>query len=332
MNKAITYLLPIFLFIFILPIVLLAAETKPDFVPLVGIPGIDTNSLSTTEYINALYILAMSVAAFIAVVKLIIAGLKYIMSDVVTNKESAKKDIKNSILGLLIVFGAVLILETINPQLKRLDFLRNAPASDLVRQKYQTGGSCSNFRINPNNGQKLCLDDLKEGEECDKSLAGGICGCNEAMRTITQAPGIECVPIKDENDDDKSESTCEFEIDNNCPCGQRAVQITAGNVECEAIPGSEVLKWDFNGLSFEEARAIDRNTEFVVNEPALPEYGLEAGEFHGQSIQMVQTGEVCRFEEGDTSCTQIAVTLPNGNVGYLGCDLILPRPIICGEV
>ena len=141
MKKTIIHLLPIFLFMLISPIVLLAAETKPDFVPLVGIPGIDADTLSTTAYINALYILAMSVAAFIAVVRLIMAGLKYIMSDVVTNKESAKKDIKNSLIGLLIVFGAVLILETINPQLKRLDFLRNAPASELVMQKYQTGGA-----------------------------------------------------------------------------------------------------------------------------------------------------------------------------------------------
>ncbi len=95
-----------------------------DYVPLIGIPGLeDPANMTLATYINALYTLAITIAAFLAVVKLIFAGVKYIVSDVPPSKVAAKNDIKNSILGLLIVIGAVLILTTINPDLVDLNAL-----------------------------------------------------------------------------------------------------------------------------------------------------------------------------------------------------------------
>ena len=95
-----------------------------DFIPLVGIPGINTQtSASLPGYINALYTAAISIAAFMAVVKIIFAGVKYMVSDIANTKEDAKKDIRGALIGLLIVLGAVLILNTINPQLKGLTAL-----------------------------------------------------------------------------------------------------------------------------------------------------------------------------------------------------------------
>ncbi len=86
------------------------------FVPLVGIPGVD-NASSFGSYVNALYALAISLAALIAVIKIIIAGAKYMLSDIVSSKSAAKDDIKNSLIGLLIIIGAVVILNTINTDL-----------------------------------------------------------------------------------------------------------------------------------------------------------------------------------------------------------------------
>jgi hypothetical protein len=106
------------------PLLLLAQAPGEGFVPLIGVPGIDTTNLGVAAYINALYLLAISIAAFLAVGMLILAGFKYMLSDVVTQKEEAKKDIRGAILGLLIVIAAVLILETINPQLTNLRILQ----------------------------------------------------------------------------------------------------------------------------------------------------------------------------------------------------------------
>ncbi len=83
---------------------------------LVGIPGL-TGALNFNNYINALYALAISVAAIFAVIKMIIAGMKYMLSDVVTSKQDAISDIKGSLFGLAIVLFAYVILFFINPNL-----------------------------------------------------------------------------------------------------------------------------------------------------------------------------------------------------------------------
>ncbi len=68
-------------------------------------------------YINGLYILSISLAALLAVLKIIISGVKYAVSDVVPAKANAKEDITSALMGLLLIMGAVIILELINPRL-----------------------------------------------------------------------------------------------------------------------------------------------------------------------------------------------------------------------
>ncbi len=82
---------------------------------LIDLP-IDTQG-NFEQYINLLYKMSISIAALLAVVKIVIAGAKYMLSDVVTNKSDAKKDIQGALLGLLLILGAVIILNTINPAL-----------------------------------------------------------------------------------------------------------------------------------------------------------------------------------------------------------------------
>ena len=104
----------LFIFFF-LPVVSLAQG----FESMVTIPGLsgDPSADGFSDYINALYRLSISIAALIAVVKIIGAGVKYMFSDIVTNKSDAIKDIRSSLLGLLVVIGAVLILSTVNEDL-----------------------------------------------------------------------------------------------------------------------------------------------------------------------------------------------------------------------
>ncbi len=83
------------------------------------------NQVQTFEqYINFLYGMSIAVAALLAVIKIVIAGAKYMLDDVITGKEQAKQDIQGAILGLLIILSAVIILELINPQLveKKIEF------------------------------------------------------------------------------------------------------------------------------------------------------------------------------------------------------------------
>ncbi len=112
-------LIPIFAF----------AQTDPVY--LVGIPGVDIGA-DFNSYINALYKLSIAIAALLAVIKIIIAGLKWMLTDLVTSKEDAKKDIQGAVLGLLIIIAAVVILETINPQLTKTEiFIAPSDALDF---------------------------------------------------------------------------------------------------------------------------------------------------------------------------------------------------------
>lgn len=78
--------------------------------------GVDPNA-DFSGYLNTLYAIAIAVAALLAVLKIVIAGVKYMTSDIVTNKADAKRDIQGAIFGLLIVMSAMLILTIINPAL-----------------------------------------------------------------------------------------------------------------------------------------------------------------------------------------------------------------------
>jgi hypothetical protein len=102
----------------LLPFITLAGGGT-GFTPLIGIPGIQETG-DINSYVNALYGLAISIAALIAVVKIVIAGAKYMMDDIVTRKSEAKEDIKNSLIGLLIIIGAWIILATVNSDLTNL--------------------------------------------------------------------------------------------------------------------------------------------------------------------------------------------------------------------
>lgn len=86
--------------------------------PLVIIPGItDGGGKSFGEYVNFLYAAAIGIAAFLAVTKIIIAGVKYMTTDVINTKSNAKGDIQGALLGLLLILGAYMILNIINPRL-----------------------------------------------------------------------------------------------------------------------------------------------------------------------------------------------------------------------
>jgi hypothetical protein len=86
--------------------------------PLVGIPGyVSGQGANFSQFVNLIYGLAISLAALLAVIKIVIAGVKWMLSDVVTDKTDAKKDIQGALLGLIVIISAVLIITIINPDI-----------------------------------------------------------------------------------------------------------------------------------------------------------------------------------------------------------------------
>ncbi len=115
------------LLLFIILVAPLSALAQ-GYVSLVSIPGVsDPTGGGFNDYINALYVLSISIAALLAVIKIIIAGVKWMLSDVVTSKQEAKSDIWGATIGLLVVISAVLVLNVINPQLIESDIVFTKP-------------------------------------------------------------------------------------------------------------------------------------------------------------------------------------------------------------
>lgn len=110
-----------------------------DYQPLTAIPGVPSTGGSLVDYINALFILSVIVGGLLAVIKIAIGGFQYMMSDVVTSKDSAKKDITGALLGLGILLASVTVLYTINHNLINLDFLSGAEPVSISGQ--QSSGS-----------------------------------------------------------------------------------------------------------------------------------------------------------------------------------------------
>lgn len=102
-----------------------------NYEPLVGVPGL-SGSTDMNVFFNALYALSISIAALLAVIKVVVAGVKYMLSDVVTTKASAISDIQNALIGLIIVVGAWVILYVINPQI--VGGFRTPPGAGTIQQ------------------------------------------------------------------------------------------------------------------------------------------------------------------------------------------------------
>lgn len=125
-KKILSYAHPLLLtgvFLFTVPFA--HAEVSP-YIPLVGLPGLPVEGAkSIPEYINQVYLLVIGIGALAGVLRIAWAGVKYSLSDVVTEKSEAKHDITGVLMGLAILLVPFAVLSTINPDLVNLNVLQN---------------------------------------------------------------------------------------------------------------------------------------------------------------------------------------------------------------
>jgi len=133
--KVATSRLLLLLFILVLPDLVSA---QIEYVPLIE-TGLQTGE-GFGDFINNLYYLSIGLAALLAVIKIVIAGVKWMLSGIVTEKTQAKKDIQGSLIGLIIIISAVLVLNIINPSLVNL----KATTSDVTGYSDSTDQAADN--------------------------------------------------------------------------------------------------------------------------------------------------------------------------------------------
>jgi uncharacterized membrane protein len=166
----------------LLPAVVNAGVT---YQPLVGIPGVDNAASNFDQYINQLYFVSISIAALLAVIKIIIGGVKWMLTDVVTQKSDAKNDIRGALLGLLLIIAAVLILGTINPQLTNLSVLQNAPG---INQRNQSPGPGAGVVVSPGGSGQTRV------EGSGTTVTTATPGRQAISQSLAQQRERECLP------------------------------------------------------------------------------------------------------------------------------------------
>lgn len=105
---------------YLFPFVSYAAEFVPLSEDIDTVLGGYTPGSGMTEFINKAFGVSVGVAAVLAVIMVAIGGFKYMTSESVFNIGGAKEQITNAIVGLIIVLAAVVILQTINPEIVSL--------------------------------------------------------------------------------------------------------------------------------------------------------------------------------------------------------------------
>ena len=102
----------------------------------------DTNQ-GLTQIIDTIYLASIGVAAAIAVIVLIFAGMQLALSSSGSGRSKWKDRVSGALLGLLILVGAVLVLNTINEDLTKLEIRNSTVTLD------GTGGNSDPSPITP---------------------------------------------------------------------------------------------------------------------------------------------------------------------------------------
>lgn len=111
-----------FIALITLPAIALAANDGK-FVPLTTLPGIKdfVGATSLPILLGSIYKICIGVAATVAVLQIMRAGVMYMGGDSITEKKEARSLIAMSIVGLILVLSPTIVFSIINPDILKLD-------------------------------------------------------------------------------------------------------------------------------------------------------------------------------------------------------------------
>jgi len=181
-NKKIFYLL-FLVMLFLIPICLHAATTKNDFdyTPMEPLPGFESATSGATDfydYILMVYKVAIWMVGISAMLMIIIGGYMYAVSAGNNSAmEKAKDVIKDAIIGLLMALSAWVILFVINPDLVKINRLKNISSNGAGGGGGGGGGNCEPMTTTDcavSNLQNTCLASNAEtmSRVCNKESGG----------------------------------------------------------------------------------------------------------------------------------------------------------------
>ena len=211
--------------------------SKAEKVPLQVHIGSYTASGDIGEYISTVYKWLVGVATTIAIVFLMVAGLRWSLGGLSADQVGkAKKTISNSIIGLVLLLSTYVILLTINPHLVNLQ----VPEFPMIKSVSVVGeGSCGYLRGwwgDDSTGHYEYL--IKNGAPLDSPYAVGQPapkgGTGNNVELANHTNGEQCGSVADVEVDWQGnrvadDQTCTFDY---CPEAEDSCFVTSGEGYC----------------------------------------------------------------------------------------------------
>ncbi len=153
--------------------------------PLDGLEVFDTaQKCAFTEYMNKIIKLFIGICAVLAMVMIVIGGIGYMTSELVSSKENGKTQMTQAVLGLLIALGAWLILNEINPNLLNLCFdklPKGTPVLQNEQEVYSAAGESG-----ASSGEGVSTAQCKEGMEQAVGAHGSMWVCSRIVNSVNE--------------------------------------------------------------------------------------------------------------------------------------------------
>lgn len=171
------------------------------------------------SYVNIVYKYLLGISATVAIVMIMIGGIQYVTAVGTGNVKAAKERIKNAVVGILLLFCAALILQTVNPRLLTLQPPR-LPAMKRI---------------------ELLTDDNNCQVLADKGYQIQVEGRDHPKGAPAKACGVKGTVLKDATGTAVAEGTvCTFRT---CSDTTKSCFISGDKAECiactEAVPTNE---------------------------------------------------------------------------------------------
>lgn len=127
-----------------------SSDANPGFVSLTKIPGLENagNATDLATFLNTVYKICIGLAAVIAVLQIVRAGIMYMGGDSVTEKSAARNLIVNSLVGLLLVLSPVIVFSIINKNILSLK-INNLGALKIDSTAPTAGGAAPSGSATP---------------------------------------------------------------------------------------------------------------------------------------------------------------------------------------
>ena len=314
--------------------------------PLVRLPGLPTEGeINLSQYIIGLYNFLLSIVGIVAVMMLIIGGMKYITAAGNASIISDAKDtITNALFGLLLALLSWVIVSTINPDVL---YIKN-PGADFTKVFEDDLGACGFYdpdpAIDPNCVCKdsavaftgmtsqeachnICVDacETTEATPCIGGISnnpiGGVCHCVDGNSNVSVNYG----PAPQAPDDAKCNEVC-------------------SNPDWAKDGEYHGINWRLKVGHDMDGKARDEGENFIVTagEPVYFNFSEVkdckgnlvhfAIRFNGAPIWPASIPDEWCCLEYDTGCTGTwGVCCNNGGLGNvfdLGCPLAWALPLI----